>query len=232
MLTVIIRRDAEPNVTQLTQQSILKELWGIDGSELLLEDTWSAGLKKVRTPYVCLVESDCTLSGSYLSSNLGLMRKDNHNGDKGTGGYLKRAMLASCVGYESFANRIYSYELDKLRDIYTKEVVGKNWHIAPNRKKLSAKPYHVQVAFVPGAVIRYSAIKDIIDDFNWDERNLVKLSTDLSFYLWNTNRRIQSNPNTTYVSNDSNVESPPLFDIKVPDKVANIFHQEGIGWLV
>jgi len=235
MITVVIKRTDEPKVIQMTQSDLVKQLGSIDGAEIILEDTWGEGLKKVRTPYVSLVEPDCVFSASYFSSNVGLMKKAHEKTDPhkwgGGGGYQKLAMVASCLGVRDFGNRIYSFELDKVQEGEVSGVQMKGWHIIPNRQKLNMKLYHIQVGFVPGAVIRMSAIKDIIEDELWDGEDLVKLSTALSFYLWDTGRRIQLNPNTTYVSSDKNLEKPPLFETKVPAKVATIFHQEGIGYM-
>lgn len=237
MITLVIRRTDEPKVIQMTQSDLVRQLGSINGAEIILEDTWGEGLKKVRTPYVSLVEPDCVFSAAYYSSNMGIMQKAHEkvaygiHQPMGGGGYQKLAMIASCLGVRNFASRIYSYELDKVRE--GGELNGvqmKGWHIVPDKTKRSNKLYHAQVGFVPGAVIRMSAIKDIIEDELWDGSDLVKLSTALSFYLWDTGRRIQVNPNTTYVSNDKDLEKPPLFETKVPDKVANIFHKEGIGY--
>lgn len=241
MITVIIKRTDEPKVIQMTQSDLVKQLGAINGAEIILSDSWAEGLQKVRTPYVSLVEPDCVFSANYYASNFGLIQKAHakvQGGEKqpmGGGGYQKLAMIASCLGIRDYGNRIYSYELGKIPlegkfSTPQGDLSMKEWHIVPARKKLNMKLYHVQVGFVPGAIIRVSAIKDIIDDDLWDGNDLVKLSTALSFYLWDTGRRIEVNPNTTYVSSDSNLEKPPLFAVKVPDKVANIFHQEGIGY--
>lgn len=215
MLTVIIKRNAEPNVIQLTQENIMKELGQINGSEMLLEDNWNAGLRKVRTPFVSLMEADCILGPSYISSNLGLMRKTAGKGNYRGGGYTKLAMLSSCLGVRNFANRIYGYRTD-----------GRE--ILPDRVKVSSSPYHVQVGFLAGAILRYASIKelDLIDSLYWDEPNLVKLSTEVSFALWKTNRRIQINPTTTYVSEASKLELP--YPLRIPKKVTDIFIKEGI----
>lgn len=235
MISVVIRRTEEPKVIQMTQSDLVKQLSSINGAEIILEDTWIEGLKKVRTPYVSLVEPDCVFSANYYASNVGLMRKAHekkaYGGGGGGGGYQKLAMIASCLGVRDFGNRIYNYELDKVREGEVSGVQMKGWHILPVKRKLNMKLYHVQVGFVPGAIIRMSALKDIIEDDMWDGEDLVRLSTALSFYLWDTNRRVQLNPNTTYVSTDKNLENPPQFETKVPDKVANVFRQEGIGYL-
>lgn len=237
MISVVIKRTDEPKVIQMTQADLVRQLGAINGAEIILEDSWIEGLKRVRTPYVSLVEPDCVFSSSYYSSNVGLIKKAHEkvaNGrasQLGGGGNQKLAMITSCLGVRDFGNRIYNYELDKKKDINVNGITGKSWHIVPTRTKLNMKLYHVQVGFVPGAIIRMSAIKDIIEDELWEGDDLVKLSTALSFYFWDTGRRVKLNPNTTYVSSDKNLEKPPLFETKVPDKVANIFHQEGIGWL-
>lgn len=225
MITVIIKRSDEPKVIQLTQQNIMRELVNIPGSEMLLEDSWREGLKKVRTMYVCLVEADCTLSASYLSSNYGILDKSLSKGREG--GNVRLAMLASCLGVDRFDNRIYNYRLSQ--HIEAGENISiKSWQVEPARDKISSKPYNVQVGFVPGAIIRYNSIKDIIDTFDWDNRSLTKLSTDLSFHFWNTNRVLKVNPNTTYVSTQDHLEKPPPTDTKVPDKIGSLFQRLGL----
>jgi hypothetical protein len=234
MLSVIVKRSEEPTVIQMTQADLVKQLNEINGAEILLEDSWTEGLKKVRTPYVCLVEADCVLSAHYFSSNFNLLKK-NHSqaiGGKGSGrgmgggGYSKLSILSSAIGIKKFDNRIFNYRLAKVNDINVNNVTGKSWHIQPEREKLDIYLYAVQIGFVPGAVMRMTAISDMIDKVNWDQPNLVKLSTEVCFHLWNTNRRITLNPSTTYVSNLDSLEEPPLFDINVPMTVATIFRRE------
>lgn len=236
MLTVIIRRSDEPKVIQMTESEMVKQLDPILGAEILLEDTWLAGLRKVRTPYVCLVEADCTLSGQYFLTNYGLLKKTiakgktgvGRGGDRGGGGDTSYAMLSSCLGIKNFGNRIYNFQLEEVQDINVNKVTGKSWHVMPNRNKLDIRLYTVQIGFVPGAIIRMSSIKDIIDTMDWDQPDLIKMSTEVSFYFWDTIRRVVLNPSTTYVTNND-YEHPPLFQVKVPDKVAHIFQREYIG---
>lgn len=233
MITVVIRRTDEPKVIQMTQADLSRQLGGINGAEIILADTWLEGLKKVRTPFVSLVEPDCVFSANYYGSNASLINK----GGKKGGGYNKLAMLSSCLGIRDYGNRIYHYELKKEEEkAGVIQVEGKptavsmkNWKLAPCRDKRFSGLYSAQVGFVPGAVIRMASIKDIVDDMLWNERDLVKLSTALSFYFWDTTRRIQVNPNTTYVSLAKGLDKPPLFDFTVPVKAANIFQQEYIG---
>lgn len=225
MLTVIIRRDADPNTVQLTQKSIMKELWGIDGSELLVTDSWTEGIRKVRTKFFCLLEADATLSSSYLSSNFGLMKKMSLL-PKG-GGNVRLAMIASCLGIADFGNRIYDYRLDKTTDDHG-DVAVATWQPSPDREKRHSKLYEAQIGFVPGAIMRTSSMAEVVDTMEWDNKDLVRLSYDLSVYLWGSNRRLQVNPNTTYVSMRRNLEKPPRFTVTLPDNVRNLFVSEGL----
>jgi hypothetical protein len=233
MITVIIKRNDEPTVIQMTQENIIRDLKMVNGSEMLLTDTWAQGLNQVRTPYVCLVEADCVLSSNYFSSNFGLMHKSDHKVPGQRGGYNKLAMISSCVGYKAFDNRIYNYRLKNIKQDGEGLIDGKNWslkswHIKADREKRSSNLYSAQVGFVPGAVIRVSSLNGTAGKINWDDRDLVRLSTEFSFHLWSTGRRIQINPNTTYVSNDDNLPDPKLFKFKVPDAAGGVFTQEGI----
>ena len=225
MLTVIIKRTDEPKVIQLTQENIMRELGQFQGAEMLLEDRWQEGLKKVRTMYVCLVEADCTLSASYLSSNCRLLHKSL--GANGEGGNISLAMMSSCLGIDRFDNRIYHYHMEPHTD-EGKSVSITTWQPTPFKKKTHTAPYQAQIGFVPGAIIRYTSIKDIIDTFDWDDDNLVRMSTKLSFHMWNTNRTLKVNPNTTYVSTQKYLGNPPDVKVNVPHRVDNLFQRHGL----
>lgn len=223
MLTVVIKRSDEPKVIQLTQENIMRELNNIVGSEMLLTDTWQEGLKQVRTPYVCLVEADCVLSSGYLTSNFSLFKKNNPKG----GGNMKLSMLTSCLGIKTFGNRVFSYKAQ-----FTEEKDGQldfgRTRMAPVIMKTHTGIYPVEVGFIPGAICRMTAIQEIVDTFDWDQPDLVKMSTELCFHMWHTNRRVESNPNTTYVSNEDNLDKTSLFDVQIPAEVHNIFRRESI----
>src|ERR1035437_8729364 len=152
MITVVIRRNAEPTVIQLTQEDMMRQLSAINGAEMLLEDSWTEGLRKVRTPYVCLVEADCTLSPGYLASNVGLMKKTDGLFGKG-GGTKKLSMISSCLGVKTFNNRIYNYRYQQIEKVGEGSIDGKKWSlkrwaIQPHREKRDMKLYNVQVGFV------------------------------------------------------------------------------------
>lgn len=217
MLTVIIPNTDEPTVIRLTYDNLRRELSSIDGSELLIAKSWEAGLQQAKGEFVCIVEPDCLVSSGYFSSNLSLFLKNDH--------FRKLAMIASCLGVDNWGNRIYNYKLDKVTSGNRKLSVS-YWRIAPERKKKTHILYPAQVGFVPGAIFRRSALAEVAKEIGFKSKDLVELSTKISFHFWASNRRILVNPNTTYVSTDRSLENPPLFKPKVPNAAANLFKQE------
>lgn len=223
MLTVIIPRTEEPTVIQLTQENLQRELSTINGAELLVCDSWEEGVKKARNIFVSLVEPDCVVSSGYYASNLGLFRKNMN--------FKKLGMVSSCVGVNNFGVRVYGYHIDRVWSEPT-EVNGKQLQVSSNkvtavRQKTSNGLYPVQIGFLPGAIIRHNILHEyLVKTKRLDKRDLVKMSTDLSLYMWDRNRRIHMNPNTTYVSTDTSLDNPPGFNFKVGDTAAGYFERE------
>jgi hypothetical protein len=219
MISVILPNTDEPTVVQLTYENLSRELQSVIGSEIVVADSWAAGVAQCHGDYICLVEPDCLVSAGYFSSNLGLYRKHAH--------YRKLAMMASCFGVDSWKNRIFHYRLGQI--IAGNEQLSTTyWTLMPQRKKYANTIYPVQVGFVPGAIFRRTALLGIMGRIDFGNPDLIDLSTKVSFHFWNTNRRIAINPNTTYVSTDRRLENPGVFDPKVPRKVGNIFEHEEI----
>lgn len=216
MLSVIVPNSTEATVVMLTLENLRRELVGLQGGyEVVLAANWQQGILRAKGDYVCLVESDCLVSGGYFSSNMGLFKK--------RGFYRKLAMISSCTGLNDWGNRIYGYRMGQREGNNPKQ-----WRIAPDRTKRSTGLYEVQVGFVPGAIIRRGVFTDeLLKELrNLNYPTLVELSTRLSFHLWDTGRRVLMNPNTTYVSTDENLEKYRIFDPKIPDNASNIFAQE------
>lgn len=215
MITVIVKRNTEPTVIQLTEENIMRELESIPGCELLLEESWAVGLKRVRTQFVCLVEADHVMSPGFLALNFErLMRGTRTNAKKG-GGYTKLAMLSSKIGIKRFDHCIYNYEFHEPR-----------WDIHPVLNHQHEELYPVQIGFVPGSLIRMSAIKGA--NLPWDDPNLIAMSAAVSLHFWATNRRVELNPETTYVSNQNYLEQPINSKYHIPSGVKLIFEREGL----
>lgn len=208
MLSVILPRTDEPSVVQLTQENLQRELSTVKGAELLLVDRWEEGVARSKNDFLCFVEPDCLVSSGYFSSNLGLFLKNSY--------FRKLAMVSSCVGLNNWGNRIYGYEIDGVWSEEENNVRTKNKFIVPAKEKKSNSLFSIQSGFFPGSVIRKSAAGSALKEFkSFQTRNLVQLSTDLSFYFWNTGRYVQVNPNTTYISTAEYLANPPQFKWKL-----------------
>src|SRR3990167_4272253 len=145
MVTVVIKNNNENNVIQLTWENLWKELKDIPAAELIVEDDWLDSLKKVKTPYVCFVESDCLVSPGYFSSQIDLFEKDSKSGSR------RLAMLSSAVAVNNWDNKFYGYELG---GAYTQGVI-------PVTQPKSKQMYPVQIGYMPGAIIRVTMLKKI-----------------------------------------------------------------------
>lgn len=198
MLSLILLRNAEPTVVQLTMENLQKELQALNGAELLIEDDWLTGVKKARHNLVCLVEADCLVSSGYFSSMMGLFEKNSH--------YRQLVMLCSAFGVNNWAPKYYGYETDdrwsKSVELNGSEVSTKVSKLVPQVKNKSTEPYAVDFSYVPGAVIRRNALLDITKDTSLLSRrtNTVKMSAGICRLFQGTDRHIFINPNTTYVT--------------------------------
>lgn len=219
MLSIIILNNDEPTVVELTYDNLRRELLSVAGAatEIIISDSWLQGIAQAKGDYICMVEADCLVSSGYFSSNLGLFKRMAQ--------YRKLAMMASCVGIDNWGNRVYCYRLEE-ETKGTQENSVTYWRVAADRTKRANGLYNVQIGFMPGAIIRKTALREAVKHVDFTKLDTVQLSTQLSFYFWNTGRRVMMNPNTTYVSTDKTLENPPLFDPKVPANAANIFDQE------
>lgn len=220
MLSVILPKTDEPTVVEMTRDNLKKELKSIPGIELLVVESWEEGIRQARNTYVCIVEPDCLVSAGYFQSNLNLFIKNNH--------YRKLAMVASCVGANNWGNRIINFHMAPVESQQGPYKVT-SWYIRPDREKRSTTLYPVQVGFIPGAIIRRSAMADFLTKHKkFIHHDPVQMSTQVCFYFWNTNRRVHVNPNTTYVSTFEGLENPAAFNPKIPSRVASIFENEMI----
>lgn len=212
MITVIIKDNGEPNVIKLTYENLYKELKDINDSKLIVSASWFDALSKVKTPYVCFVEPDCLVSSGYFSSLLGLYTKSST--------YHQLAVMGSKIGVNNWANNFYAYE------------VGDNYSdgIIPCTDKKSSAPYPVQIAYIPGALIRTKRLVELLGKLklnNGSEKDLVHLSAELSLGFWRIGRRVNVNPNTAYVTTEDYVNDITKYDFKTGDLVS-MFKKESI----
>lgn len=221
MLSVILPRTDEPTVLQLTQENLQKELGSVPGAELLLADNWEDGIMRARNDFICLVEPDCLVSSGYFASNLGLFTKSDH--------FRKLAMVTSAVGLDNWANRIFGYKLESIEYGDPKVMSTSEMEIRPVKTKTQNSLFAIEIGFLPGAVIRKSVARYLLNEFKQlRTKNLVQLSTETSFRLWETGRRVHVNPNTTYVSTVPYLAEPPRFKWKLEPGTYSMFEKESI----
>ncbi len=225
MLSVVIKDNGEPNVIKLTYENLWRELKNIPDSELLVNSYWLDALSGVETDYVCLVEADCLVSSGYFSSQIGLFKKSPE--------FKRMAVMSSSTAINDWANRIYGY------------CIGNNYTdgVLPIKEKKSTSPYPVQIAYIPGSIIRLPMLKKLLDflepNSSW-ENDLVYFSTQLSLGFWRlgagggskhvsgqSGARVHINPNATYVTTEDYVNDIGKFDPQAGDLVG-IFHKESI----
>lgn len=198
MITVYIKDNGEPNVIKLTYENLFKELKDIPKSEIVIVNKWFEALDSTKNPYACFVEADCLVNSGYFSSQLGLIKKNSNR---------NIAILSSATGVNDWGNKFYGYH------------IGNNYTdgLIPCRDKKSKYIYPVQVAFLPGALVRRNMLGKIMKDLNWPvgiQRDLRLLSATVSFEFWKRDDgfRVYINPNATYVSTEDSIN-----DISHPD---------------
>lgn len=207
MVTVIIPSTDEPKVVQYTKELIGREGFPA-GSKVLVESSWEAGFKKVKTDFVCFLEPDCLVSSGYFMSLTGLLA--------GRSKMNKVAMMTSgtCVKYWPIKHYGYSFD-------------GRA--AEPVMKASSTEPYNVRVGYVPGAIIRMSTLESVKGNLSFNTEDIVKLSVKLSLAFWKNGGgcQVMVNPNTSYVTNDDIAGVTNYIDEPL-GKLTKLFKQRSI----
>ena len=204
MVTCIIKDNGEPKVIELTYENLWKELKHIPGAEVIVAKDWVGALDKVNNKFVCFVEADCLVSSGYFDSLTGYLVKRAQE-------LNKLAVLSTATAVNNWAVRFYGYNL-------TNEYSG---GVVPNKhKKDTSSPlYTMQIAYVPGALIRVSFLKKVLEEItpkdNWTD-DLVYFSTELSLGCWRKNWQVYLAPNSTYVTTEDYVND--IAELEIEDK--------------
>lgn len=213
MLTLVIRDNDEPNVIKLTYENLQKEIKDIPGAEIVVDHNWFNALSKVKNKYICFVEPDCLVSSGYFNSLIGHMKKNPQLG--------KLGILSTATAVDNWAVRFYGYHLG---DDYSDGVI-------PNTEKKNTKLpfYTIQIAYIPGALIRTGMLRTILKDTKLEgsDENLVNLSTKLSFAFWKKNYMINIAHNSTYVSTEKYINEITKC-VANPEQLAGKFKAESI----
>jgi hypothetical protein len=214
MLTIIIRDDGEKNVVALTYENLFKELKNIPDAHIVVSSDWISGLEGVDTRYVCFVESDCLVNSGYFDSQIGLFAKNPY--------FRKLAALSSATGVVNWSERFFGYSL------------GKSYAdgIKPVKEKKSSSVYPIQIAYIPGSILRTNMLKEALRTEkinNTKGIDLVELSVKLSLAFWQQGdgNRVHINPNATYLTTESSV-TETNHTKNSGEKLHDVFHKEMI----
>lgn len=211
MVSVVILNNGEPNVIQLTFENLYKELKDIYGSELLIRDKWF-DIEGVKNKYVCFVEADCLVSEGYFKILLDDFIKK--------GAPRNEAVMSSSTSVNYWNNRHYGYTAGTT--------------VRPNREKRSSRSFTVQVAYIPGAIIRLKMLKPCLKDLSiYDD--LVQLSAELSMAFWKRSAelegkgyRVYLNPKVSYLTTEKYVNDIGKFNVPLSEEVVDLFQRESI----
>lgn len=204
-LSVIIPQSQEG---ALTAEWAKKELAGIE-HEILMAPNWATGHQKARGEYICFLERDCVLTPQYFSRLMNIFE------DKPS--FRKLAMVAPAIGIDSYDYEQFGYRF------LSKEAY-------PSFFPSSTAPYLVQAAYVPGAIIRVSALDKMVIR----ERYSVTDSLRLSLYLWANGQRVVLDPNTFYITTDEELGESVEYNHKAEaaeetKATLEMFKREAIG---
>lgn len=222
MLTVIIKDCGEPNVIQLTFEQLYKELKDIPGSELLIKPSWD--IRDVKNRYVCFVEADCLVSEGYFKQLL-----------KSFDALSPRVVaLTSATAVSRWENEIYGYSVGLNQNIVTMPI---------RRPKSRQKPYQVQIAYIPGTIIRTVSLKRILKELKIKdvEQDLVYYSLLVSLGIWQSGistdakhplgqlgTQICMNPNVAYCTTEDYVNDIGQFEEVLDSTLLSLFSMESI----
>lgn len=222
MLSVIIKDGGESNVTQLTFEQLYRELKDIPGSELLIKPDWD--IRDIKNRYVCFVEADCLVSEGYFKQ---LLRSFDALSPR-------VVALTSTTAVKYWHNEIYGYNIN----------INQNTATMPVRKaKSRQKPYQVQIAYIPGTIIRTVSLKRILKGLKINnlDQDLVYYSLLVSLGIWQSGittdakhplgqlgTQIYMNPNVSYCTTEEYVNDIGQFDEVLDSTLLSLFSRESI----
>lgn len=204
-ISVVIPRSQEG---VLTAEWAAKELAGIN-HEIIVSKTWADGAKKATGDFVCFLEKDCVLGKGYFKQLL--------EGFEDKPSFRKLAMIAPAIGVNSYENIVYGMRIART-DVYPAYIPS------------SSSSYLVQIAYIPGSLIRRSSLSSLSP-----VKSVTMLdSINFSLSLWGSGQRILLNPRSLYVSTNLFLDEPYGFDpnnnsIENRMEVADLFRREEIG---
>lgn len=207
VLSVIIPEGKKAKFTELL---CARELQGLE-HEIIHAESWRKGLDEAKGEFVCFIEPDSDVSENYFEKNLKIFTSQPL--------YRKLAMVASAVEIKESNHKLYGYLLS---------LEGTLPSLLPSRIRSSQEPYNVQIAYIPGAIIRRSALENV----NLIVSDPIVASVNLSVDFWLNGTRLCLNPDTTYSPNLERALDIPMHLKNLPEAAASLipmFRRELVG---
>lgn len=181
-------------IIPLSPEAVLTEEWCRDelegiSHEIIIAPDWRTGYLGTKGEFVCFMERDATLSKGYFKELLKVYRENPT--------FRKLAMVTPTLGVNAWETKIYGYLLTSTS-------------VMPSRIKSSSEGYLIQVGFIPGAIIRRSALGKVAPQ----DEDVLTESVNVSVYFWNHGQRVLIHPGVTYVSTYEKLDIP--FNVDPP----------------
>ncbi len=203
LISVIVPESQEG---ELTVEWAAKELEYIP-HEIITAPTWVLGLNKANGQYICFLEKDCVLMDGYFDNMLDIFESQT--------AFRKLVMVAPAIGVNSYENKVYGYRFGR-------------YELEPSFLPSSTAPYLVQLAYLPGALIRRSAL-----GFLAPAKNALEDSATACIYFWDHGQRVVLDPNTLYISTDEKLAKAHEFENPVSalkhTRITDLFRRERIS---
>lgn len=173
--------------SELTREWCLNDLKGIS-SEVIIAKDWATGYAMSEGEFVCFLEPDCVFSPGYFRELIGLFDINPS--------FRKLAMITPVLAVNDWKKQVYGYRL------------ATNG-ILPISKQSSSEVYLIQLGYIPGAIIRRSALSSLAPTYLAD---ILTQSIKLSIYFWNNGQRVALNPRVVYVTTNEDLNQPLLME--------------------
>ena len=175
------------------------DLIGIE-SEIIINN-WQDGLAESTGQFICFLEAESDYrSGLFIRGLLNMLIKPS---------FRKLSMVSAAVEELARDRTIWGYKCDD-----TPHAVI----------KLSGGCSHpVQVGYIPGSIIRRSALDGILLDLNGP---VLQNSIDFSIALWSKGLRVHLDPQMVYQVDQTDIKLS--HELKISSDVRMIWHRESI----
>lgn len=162
--------------TDVTLAKVIdSELTGVE-HELIIAP-WDQGFSQANGKFVCFLEDEADFRGGlFVRGLLDILIKP---------GYSKLAMISPAIEELAADRTVFGWDMLE------------SGQIVERLEPKSLAPYHARVGYVPGAIIRTTALeeyKSVLHKY----LSVLQLSIDFSMLLWNSGKQVHVDPKMVY----------------------------------